>query len=150
LTNRQVFPLSQRPDHPDLWSIEAAKCGLVDGQVYHYWFEVSDSSPTRDGSRIACTDPTALSVDWRLLAPKLAPPHIVDDQDPAAVVKFEAGQLVVCYPSGEPFQPAQPIAPGKAVANNKMVIYELPTSWTRINIQEDPEIGVGTFQMSWP
>jgi hypothetical protein len=65
-------------------------------------------------------------------------------------VKFEAGQLVVCYPSGEPFQPAQPIAPGKAVANNKMVIYELPTSWTRINIQEDPEIGVGTFQMSWP
>lgn len=146
LANRKVFPLNQHQDHPDLWTIEATQCGLINGQVYHYWFEVSDSSPTRDSTLITCTDPTALSVDWRLMAPKLAPPHIADDQDPAAVVKFVAGQLVACDPNGEPFRPAQPISPTKSVANNKMVIYELPTSWTRINIQDDPEIGVGTFQ----
>ena len=69
LANRQVFPLTQQAD---LWSIDAAKCGLIDGQVYHYWFEVSDSSPTRDGSRISCTDPMAFTVDWRLLAPQLS------------------------------------------------------------------------------
>jgi hypothetical protein len=31
------------------------------------------------------------------LAPKLAPPHIADDQDPAAVVKFEAGHLCAAH-----------------------------------------------------
>jgi hypothetical protein len=58
LANRQEFPLTQQAAHPDLWSIDAAQCGLSDGQVYHYWYEVSDSSPTRDASRISCTDPT--------------------------------------------------------------------------------------------
>ena len=74
LVNRQVFPLTQKGD---LWSIDATKCGLIDGQVYHYWFEVTDSSPTRDGSRISCTDPTAFTVDWRLLAPQLPAPLFI-------------------------------------------------------------------------
>ena len=100
LANRQEFALTQQGGHPDIWSIDAAQCGLSDGQVYHYWFEVSDSSPTRDGSRISCTDPTAFTVDWRLLAPQLPAPHIVDDQDPAAVVKFQNGHLVPCDPAG--------------------------------------------------
>lgn len=146
LANRQVFPLTQQEAHPDLWSIDASQCGLINGQVYHYWFEVSDSSPTRDGSRISCTDPTAFTVDWRLLASQLPAPHIVDDQDPAAVVKFKDGQLVSCDPGGESFDPARAIAVGKAAPNNRMVIYELPTSWARTNIQHDPEIGVGTFR----
>jgi len=104
LANLQIFPLTQQGD---LWSIDAAKCGLIDGRVYHYWFEVSDSSPTRDGSRIACTDPTAFTVDWRLLAPKRPALHNVDDQDPAAVVKFKNGHLVPCDPGGETFEPAR-------------------------------------------
>lgn len=143
LINRQVFPLTQQGD---LWRIDAAKCRLIDGQVYHYWFEVSDSSPTRDGSRIACTDPTAFTVDWRLLAPKRPPPYKVDDQDPAAVVKFENGHLVPCDPGGETFDPAPRIAADGAAPNNRLVIYELPTSWARMNIHGDPEIGVGTFR----
>ena len=146
MANRQEFALTQQGGHPDIWSIDAAQCGLSDGQVYHYWFEVSDSSPTRDGSRISCTDPTAFTVDWRLLAPQLPAPHIVDDQDPAAVVKFQNGHLVPCDPAGETFEPARAIAAGRAAPNNRMVIYELPTSWARTNIQNDPEIGVGTFR----
>ena len=146
LANRQEFSLTQQEAQPDLWSINAAQCGLSEGRVYHYWFEVSDSSPTRDGSRISCTDPTAFTVDWRLLAPQLPAPHIVNDQDPAAVVKFHNGHLVPCDPAGETFEPARAIAAGKAAPNNRMVIYELPTSWTRTNIQRDPEVGVGTFR----
>lgn len=143
LANRRVFPLTQQGD---LWSIDAGKCGLMDGQVYYYWFEVADSNPTRDGSRIACTDPTAFTVDWRLLAPRLPDPHKVDDQDPAAVVKFKNGRLVPCDPGGETFEPAARIALDKAAPNNRIVIYELPTSWARTNIHSDPEIGVGTFR----
>jgi pullulanase len=146
LANRQEFPLTQQEVHPDLWSIDAQKCRLSDGQVYHYWFEVSDSSPTRDESLISCTDPTAFTVDWRLLSPPLPVPHIVDDQDPAAVVKFQNGHLVPCDPGGETFEPARAIAAGRAAPNNRMVIYELPTSWARTNIQHDPEVGVGTFR----
>jgi pullulanase len=32
-----------------------------------------------------------------------------------------------------------------AAPNNRLVIYELPTSWARINIHGDPQVGVGTF-----
>ena len=41
----------------DLWAVSAASSGLVDGTVYHYWFEVTDSSPFRDGRRVRCADP---------------------------------------------------------------------------------------------
>src|SRR5207253_3939881 len=98
------------------------------------------------GSRIACTDPTAFSVDWRLLAPRLPAPHIADDQDPAAVVKFRNGKLVPCDAAGETFDPAPAVAANKSAANNRMVIYELPTSWARIDPQGDPQIGVGSFR----
>lgn len=143
LVNRREFNLKH---NGQLWSINAADCGLVDGQIYHYWFEVSDSSPTRDGTRILCTDPTAFTVDWRLLAPRLPAPHISVDQDPAAVIKFENSFLVPCDPGGETLNPAQPITRGKAAPNNRLVIYELPTAWSRIDIHDNPEIGVGTFR----
>ena len=146
LANRRIFPLTQQAAHPDIWSIAASRCGLLDGEVYHYWFEVADSSPTRDGSRIWCTDPMAFTVDWRLLAPPLPAPYRVDDQDPAAVVKCEHNRLVPCDPGGETFEPARTIPAGKAAPNNRMVIYELPTSWTRTNIHHDPQVGVGTFR----
>jgi 1,4-alpha-glucan branching enzyme len=136
LTGRQQFDLEQSPDHPDLWRIDAISCGLIDGETYHYWFEVTDSSPVGAGRRILCPDPTAFTVDWRLIV----------DQRPAAVVKVENGRLVGCDPGGETFAPAQPIAPAVAPPNNRIVVYELPTSWTRINVHGDPQIGVGTFR----
>lgn len=146
LAGRQQFALEQSPDHPDLWRIGAIACGLIEGQTYHYWFEVTDSSPFRDGRRVLCTDPTAFSVDWRLLADLLPAPYDAGDQDPAAVVKFERGQLVPCDPGGEAAVPAPPIAPAAAAPNNRMVVYELPTSWARTNVHGDPQIGVGTFR----
>ncbi|PYT09605.1 MAG: alpha amylase, partial [Acidobacteria bacterium] len=43
----QRFALQQAAGFPDLWLIPAASCNLVDGQVYHYWFEVTDAHPRR-------------------------------------------------------------------------------------------------------
>src|SRR5687768_11085354 len=54
----------------DLWQVAAADCGLLDGDVYHYWFEVTDAHPERSGQRILVTDPLATLVDWRLRAPQ--------------------------------------------------------------------------------
>jgi 1,4-alpha-glucan branching enzyme len=138
LVDEQELQLEQSPDFPDVWRIDAIACGLIEGQTYHYWFEVTDSNPLRHGGRILCTDPTAFTVDWRLLSP--------GGQHPAAVVKFEGGRLVPCDPGGATFVPARPIAAAVAAANNRMVVYELPTSWARINVHGDPQIGVGTFR----
>ena len=147
LDQRREIPLTHfLPDQPELWGVKASECGLKNGKIYHYWFVVSDSSPTRDGSRILCTDPLAFTVDWRLLAPRLPAPHIADDQDPAAVIKYERGKLIPCDPAGETFDPPPALAPGLAAANNRMVVYELPTSWSRLDPQGDPQIGVGTFR----
>lgn len=135
LTDRRQIGLELMPGHDDLWAIDAARCGLDEGVTYHYWFEVTDSRPTGEGHRVLCTDPTAFTVDWRLTA---------GDESPAAVVRVKNGLLVTCDPGGEPFRPPRPIdAPP---ANNRLVIYELPTSWARINVEGDPQIGVGTFR----
>ena len=90
LINRQEFDLELLPGQTDLWGVEAAACGLTDGRVYHYWFEITDSSPTRNGSRIQCTDPTAFTVDWRLMSDLLPAPYKGEDQDPAAVINAAA------------------------------------------------------------
>ena len=146
LSNRREFELQQMPEHADLWRISAGACNLIEGQVYHYWFQVTDSCPFRDGRRILCSDPTALTTDWRLLAERLPAPYDSNDQDPASVVKVVNGQLTACDAAGETLAPASMIAPGKARPNNKMVIYELPTSWTKINVEGNPQVGVGTFR----
>jgi pullulanase len=136
------------PDHPDVFWIDAVACGLTDNTVYHYWFEVTDSSPFHTPSqRILCTDPTALSVDWRLRAPLVPhPTYSEDDRHPAAVVKFSGNQLVPCDAGGEQLGAAPAMPAGKGSPNSRIVIYELPTSWSLINVHGDPEIGVGTFR----
>jgi pullulanase len=146
LEQRQTFELTREEGQTDLWSISTVACGLRDGEVYHYWFELNDSSPFGDGRRILCTDPMAYTVDWRLGADVLPAPYGEEDQDPAAVVKFEDGLLVACDPAGEPLVPARPLAPGEGQPNNRIVIYELPTSWTNTNVHGDPQIRVGTFR----
>jgi hypothetical protein len=66
-----------------------AACGLVDGTVYHYWFEVPETEPFRAVHGIMrCTDPTAWAVDWRLRA------NEGEDEAAAAVVRFADGRLV--------------------------------------------------------
>jgi len=55
-----------------LWEVPAAACSLVDGRVYHYWFEVTNADPkVPSPAHILCTDPTAATVDWRLPPPPL-------------------------------------------------------------------------------
>jgi pullulanase len=148
LANRQEHELKPLQGHPDVFGIDAAACGLKDGTVYHYWFEVSDSNPFhKPPQRILCTDPIAFTVDWRLRAPLItSPSYSAEDQHPAAVIKFSGGHLIPCDAAGEEFNSAPAIPAEKASPNNKLVIYELPTGWSKINVHGDTEVGVGTFR----
>lgn len=142
LTGLANFPLLNSAVLPDLWSIDAANCGLTDGTVYHYWFEVTDADPNRNGQRIRINDPIAHTIDWQLLAQRPADPHYDDDDAyPASVIKFKGGQLVACDTDGTELTPQQNPPLNELSANNQLVIYELPTAWSRTGGQ----VGVGTF-----
>ncbi|MDP9696708.1 UNVERIFIED_ORG: 1,4-alpha-glucan branching enzyme [Arthrobacter globiformis] len=138
LSSRKAFDLKEDPARPGLWAIQAADSGLEDQQVYHYWFEVADSHPSGDGQWKLCTDPSAFTVDWRMPAE--------DSRAPAAVVKFSGGKLVGCEAAGEDFVPVAETDSRNSPANARLVIYELPTSWTRMTPDDDVEVGVGTFR----
>ena len=70
--DQQNFDLHPSAERADLWEIPVTACNLTDGEVYYYWFEVNDSNPDKETHpRIWCTDPTAGTVDWRLLAPRI-------------------------------------------------------------------------------
>jgi pullulanase len=142
LTGLVSFPLVNSAALPDLWSIDAAACGLTDGTVYHYWFEVTDADPNRNGQRIRISDPMACTIDWQLLAERPDDPHYDDDDAyPASVIKFKGGNLVACDIDGTELT-AQPVVPlNQLSANNQLVIYELPTAWSRTGGQ----VGVGSF-----
>jgi pullulanase len=93
--NEQRHDLQSVDGFPDLWALPADACGLADGQVYHYWFEVTDAHPQRSGKRVKVTDPMAFSVDWRLMAPLPdGPGYSDDDRYPAAVIKYSNGRLI--------------------------------------------------------
>jgi glycosidase len=146
LTGEQRFDLSPSDQHPDLWSLAAEDCGLADGQVYHYWFEVTDAHPRRTGQRIRVTDPMATTVDWRLRAPRPAGPEYTDDDRyPAAVTGFRGGELVPCDAGGESGGLAE-VPPAQLPPNNRIVIYELPTAWAATRGDGIYERGVGTFR----
>jgi hypothetical protein len=101
--NEQHFTLQPVVRFPDLFEIPAANCNLTNGQVYHYWFEVSVSHLERPTTaRLRITDPTAWTVDWRLRGPRLAAPFGDDDRYPAAVIKFSGGKLVAADVGGKP------------------------------------------------
>ncbi len=144
LANQKRLPLTAVAGVSGLWKIAASYCGLQDGQVYHYWFEVEDTNPHgKPPQRILVADPAAYMVDWRLLAPPLPPPYNDDDRQPASVIKFKNKQLVPCDPLGE--EPAfdHEGTPDKLPPNSQLVIYELPTAWSRAGTGERD---VGTFQ----
>jgi hypothetical protein len=134
---------------PGLWELPAEECGLVGGKVYHYWFEVDDTNvykPAAGRRRILVTDPAATAVDWRLLAPRLPPPYGDEDRDPAAVVLFRDGRLVPCDPGGETVDWSDDGPLAELPANDRLVIYELPTSWAASGSDGGLTVGVGTFR----
>jgi len=122
-----------------LFELDASNLVLADGQTYHYWFEVHDTSPGGTG-RVQITDPLAAVVDYRLYAPDN--PSLIH---PASVIGFTGGRLVVRDPNGE--APAPKVASFDALApNNRLVIYELPTAWARSSGSDEFERAVGTFR----
>src|SRR6185503_14573173 len=97
--NEKSFDLAPLDPYVDLWGIKAADCELQEGTVYHYWFEVTDSNPLKsNGGRIWVTDPTAFTVDWRLVSVPGSGAYTDEDEDPASVIKFQGGKLVPCDP----------------------------------------------------
>jgi 1,4-alpha-glucan branching enzyme len=147
LTNGQQFDLQQSAAFPDLLTIPAAKCNLAEGQVYYYWFEVTDTHPNRSQQRIRVTDPMAYTVDWRLLGPQpQGPAYGSEDRYPAAVVKFSQGKLTPCDAGGETGELQNEPPLDTLPPNNRLVIYELPTAWTRLGTDGTRERGVGTFR----
>lgn len=135
LVGEQSLALRRAPGFDDLWELPASECGLIDGWTYYYWFEVTSSHPDRSSglapARIRITDPLATAVDWRLLGPRLGAPFTEDDRYPAAAVKFSAGRLLAADVGGEqPSFSGEPL-PDLLPPNNRLVIYELPTAWTR-------------------
>ncbi|NYF52094.1 alpha-amylase family glycosyl hydrolase [Tunturiibacter gelidoferens] len=139
------FPMTPAAGVTGLWEIAATSCGLVDGSIYHYWFAVQSTNPNRPGGPIPCTDPTAWTVDWRLLPPPLASPFIDEDRQPAAVVLFRDGLLQPSDPGGEQLTLSDDPLANTLPQNNQLVIYELPTAWAR-TATGSVGIGAGSFQ----
>jgi pullulanase len=134
--------LASATDTAGLFEVVAATCGLQDGVVYHYWFEVDDSrSGLRPPARIIVTDPFATCVDWRVF-----PPGASENKQPAAVIRYVGqGRLADCDPGGETATFETPDAPDKLPPNNQLVIYELPTAWALSRSLNEPERAVATF-----
>jgi pullulanase len=138
LSGEHTFPLAPVAGVSGLFEIAATSCGLTNGHVYHYWFEVDDTRPGHAaGARVCVTDPTSSTVDWRLVKG--------DRDQPAAVVKYDAGNLIQCDPSGVPVTQPKAGDLRKLAPNNFTIIYELPTAWTR-RPQGGTERAVGTFR----
>lgn len=146
LAGFREFPLHPSERSPDLWEIAAQDCGLVEGQVYFYWFKVRDASPYGNGCILYCTDPTAYTVDRRLIAPAPAEPGGDRSDDPASVILYLNGQLVACDPGGQVANWRGDVPPAALPPNNRLVIYELPTRWTRSTSEGEQEVGSGTFR----
>jgi pullulanase len=145
LANRRDIPLGLAA--PGLWAVNAAGTGLANG-IYHYWFQVDDTNPNDPaGALILCTDPFATTVDWRLLSPPL--PAGFDnnnDRQPASVIRLEDGRLSAADPDGGSATFPHDPTPDTLPANNRLVVYELPSAWTHAQGQGANERAVGTFK----
>ncbi len=138
---------------PELWEVAAANCGLEEGKVYYYWFKVGNTDPYNFASNkqvLYCTDPLAYTIDRSTRAPVVQniPPGMtgISSSDPAGVILHQGGKLVPCDPDGSTVDWSGDPAPAGLPSNNKLVIYELPTRWTRITSRDGLEIGNGTFE----
>lgn len=152
LDNVRSLPLTLSPLSAagDLWEIAAADCGLTDGQVYHYWFAVENTNVYVGATAgpLQCTDPAAYCVDWRVTSAVPAG-DTIDAPVAAAVIRFAEGELVPADPAAVPLTFAESADSGMQLlaTNNTLVIYELPTAWTKTgDLVDATHVGVGTFQ----
>ena len=126
-------------NHAALWELDAATCGLTSGETYHYWIELDDGFHNTT-TRIQVTDPLAYGVDYRLYAPVKG-----SIENPASVIGWLNGKLIACDPNGEKQTP-EVVPLGQLPNNDQLVIYELPTAWSRRNGSDEFERAVGTFR----
>ncbi|MBD1927827.1 alpha amylase [Trichocoleus sp. FACHB-90] len=142
--NFQEFDLIQSKEFPEVWEIPAADCNLKNGQVYFYWFKVRDTDAYHGKNEIYyCPDPTAYTVDRRFIAPKGLSGE--GSKDPASVILYQDEMLIPCDPEGQTAN-WQGDTTEKLQPNNRLVIYELPTRWTKINSDGEIPEGNGTFR----
>ncbi|MEH1866109.1 MAG: alpha-amylase family glycosyl hydrolase [Nostoc sp.] len=149
LSQFKEIPLRQSAEFPELWEVSAKESGLTEGQVYFYWFKVRNSDPYAAANAnqiLYCTDPTATTVDRRFPAPTPSESGGVTSSDPASVVLYQNGTLIPCDPEGQTVNWEGDAPLEKLPTNNQLVIYELPTRWTKINPNGLIEEGVGTFR----
>lgn len=149
LTNFKEYSLAQSQDFPELWEVSAQECGLIEGQVYFYWFKIHNSDPYDQANInqiMYCSDPIATTIDRRSPAPVPQEPGGVASFDPASVVLYKNGELVPCDPQGQTVNWQEDAPLNTLPTNNQLVIYELPTRWARINSTGDVEKGNGTFR----
>lgn len=147
------FPLKKDDQFPELWLINITSCNLEEDTVYYYWFKVRNTEPydlANQNQVLYCTDPLAYAIDRRVRAP--LPNNVpegltaVTDSDPASVILCRNQQLIPCDPDGAVPEWEGDVLPASMPANNTLVIYELPTRWTRITSRNTLEIGNGTFE----
>ncbi len=145
--NFREIPLKQSTQFPDLWELPAQACGLAEGQVYYYWFKVSDTDAYSSANQVLyCTDPTAWTIDRRCPAPVPTEKGGIASFDPASVVLYKNGQLVPCDPEGKTVDWQGDRSSDTLPTNNRLVIYELPTRWSRIGSSGETIVGTGTFR----
>jgi hypothetical protein len=67
------------------------------------------------------------------------------------VVKFDGGRLVSCEAGGETADFGIDADPATLPPNNRLVICELPTTWTRLSVLEaGVQLAVGSFRDAMP
>ncbi|KAH7094252.1 putative alpha amylase, catalytic domain subfamily [Paraphoma chrysanthemicola] len=132
-------------EQEDVWLIKAESLGLQDG-VYHYWFLINDTSAKHFGAMLV-TDPLAYSVDYRNTKYPGGDMRNAQWRQPASLVMLRAGELLPCDPSGIEFTAGQIPSLESLPLNTQLVIYELPTSWSRAGQEpgDTQERDVGSF-----
>eukprot|EP01103_Thecamoeba_quadrilineata_P018792 TRINITY_DN7368_c0_g1_i1.p1 TRINITY_DN7368_c0_g1~~TRINITY_DN7368_c0_g1_i1.p1 ORF type:complete len:689 (-),score=145.41 TRINITY_DN7368_c0_g1_i1:113-2113(-) len=133
------------PEFPDLWEISAKELELEDGHVIHYWYIVHNTEPyeTDQFDKILyCTDPTATCVNR-----KEYPPQEGGIAKSSSIVLYKDGELVPCDPDGGAVHWDESDKPSDNLpTNNKLIIYEMPTRWSKIVYVRGEEVGKGTFR----
>ena len=145
--------LSPATDVTGLWEIscedvnkELRGQGRGQSGVFIYWFKVQDTSPNANGL-MHVTDPLAYALDYRVV-------HQPGDQ-PASVtwIDVDKNRLLPCDHQGIGPVPDSPAPPDALPRNEQLVIYEIPTSFSRGSTGNDSpdgdkskETDIGTFR----
>ena len=115
--------------------------------MYHYRFKVRAGNVYNVEHRILyCTDPTATTVDRRFPAPSPQDEEGVASWPPAGVVLYRDGMLIPCDPDGQTVGWEGDAAADDLPSNDRLVIYELPTRWSRAAAAGGIQVGNGTFR----